>query len=134
MPEYQLKVLDQYIFTKKNPIIIGVKVIKNSLYKDSIVSANLYKDDLLVKTLNLGKITNIQKNRKDIDKANLNDEVCIKIIPLDDQKKYEYGKDFDSQWELKPYFSEEDKLKIEKYKIKNWFLFIINKRNLLLKK
>ena len=117
--EYQLFILDQYIFTKKNPIIIGVKVVKNCLYKDSIVNANLYKNEILEKTLNLGKITNIQKNKKELDKANLNEEICIKIIPLNDQKKYEYGKDFDSKWILEPYFSEEDKEKMKKYKIKN---------------
>lgn len=97
-PKCKLEILKQHIFTKKNPIIIGVKVIDKILVKGMI---------LKTKNIVLGEVVSIQKDNKALDEAKANNEVCIKIESKDD-KHYEYDKDFDYNDILETYYSKND--------------------------
>ena len=105
-PIAEMKIFPEYVFMTKNPILVGVKVLKNSIHCGSIVCV----DDKI-----LGKVTSIQKNREPLEKANKNAEVCIKIIQIDN-KKYEYGKDFNDEQIIKTYLSPSDQELMRKYK------------------
>lgn len=82
-----LQIIPKYIFNKKDPIIIGVKVINGSLHIGT---------PLCIPELNLfvGNIISIQHNNKDITIANTNMEVCIKIENNENQT-ITYGRQFD---------------------------------------
>ena len=69
-----LEILPQYIFNNKDPLVMGVKVLRGCLYKDTPICAIRETDNLF-----LGVVTSIQKNRVNVDKALKSDEVAIKI-------------------------------------------------------
>jgi translation initiation factor 5B len=67
-----LKILPQCIFNTKNPIVLGVEILEGELHLNtplSIPSLNLY----------VGKVINIQNNRKDVTVATKGLSVSIKI-------------------------------------------------------
>ena len=67
-------------------ILVGVKVVRGKLCKNTqLITLN--------KTL-LGKVTSIQKEKKDLDEAKVNDEVCIRIAHED---YVSYGRHFDHE-------------------------------------
>lgn len=105
MPSCELSIFEEYIFMKKNPILIGIKVLKNKLRKGVVLEAT--KDDKIVV---LGPVISIQKNRKDVEDAEKNDEVCIKI-----DTKVAYGEDFDHTYLLRTSYNDEDRDLIKKY-------------------
>lgn len=81
-----LKILKQYIFNKKDPIIIGVKIKDGTLKKGTplIISK---------KNLPIGKVVSIQYNKKELEQAESGKEVCIKIEPA--KESLTYGRHFD---------------------------------------
>jgi len=85
----KLKILPQYIFKTRDPIIIGVRVEEGILKKDTIVCTK-HNNDII----ELGKIVSIQVNNKEINEATKNKEVCIKIINIDESPKM-IGRHFD---------------------------------------
>lgn len=87
-----LAILPQYIFLKTTPLLFGVKVESGCLYKGAKIKA-VFKDDIV----ELGIVSNIQRDKKELIFANKGEEVCIKITS--DEKKH-YGKDFDSTYLL----------------------------------
>lgn len=87
-----LEILPQYIFNKKDPIIIGVKIINGELHKNTKICVPS-------KNIIVGTIKNIQNNNKDVDIAKINDEVAISISSIDD-KKYVFGRHFDESDKL----------------------------------
>jgi len=101
-----LMILKEYIFTKKNPIIIGVKVMKGILKKNIIIKA--IKDN---KECIIGKIIGIQQDNVDIDDISVNMDVCIKI-----ESDMEYSIDFDDTWTLHTYYDENTQYIIDKYR------------------
>lgn len=104
---FRLMILPEYIFIKKQPILFGVRVMEGSFAVGMVVEAA--KDN--VKLL-LGKIVSIQKNKKIIERAGINEEVCIKIESGD---PYEYGKHFDHTWSLYNFMTDEDRLLLKNY-------------------
>jgi translation initiation factor 5B len=88
-PKAKLEIIDQYVFIKKDPILVGVKVLDNEIKKGVILETNGRNGKLI-----LGKVISIQKDNKPVETAKMGEEVCIKIIAND--KKYEYGRDFNS--------------------------------------
>jgi translation initiation factor 5B len=89
-----LQILPQFIFRKKNPIIIGVKV------KEGVLKVNT---EVAIRKLGkIGKIISIQQNKKEIIEANKDMEVCIKI-----DSEMEYDKHFDSENILLSYVTDE---------------------------
>ena len=90
-----LKILPQFIFNKKSPLVFGVKIMDGQLHKNTPIT-------IPEKDIVLGKITSIQKNSKEISKTKVGDEVCIKIenhSTTDDAEnqpmQYTYGRQFD---------------------------------------
>lgn len=83
---FRLNILDKYIFKTKNPIIMGVRVESGILNRCNVATES---------GVVLGKIVSIQKDKKDRDDAKAQEEVCIRIDPLDDHdRKPEFGRDF----------------------------------------
>jgi translation initiation factor 5B len=107
VPRCELQILDQHIFMRRNPLVFGVIVTKNTVQKGMIIETNNNKI--------LGKITSIQKNKKPLDSAGEQEEVCIKIEP-ENNPKYEYGKDFDASNILKTHYRPEDVKAYNKFK------------------
>jgi translation initiation factor 5B len=64
----ELKILEQFIFMKSNPVLIGVKVIKNMLKLGAKLSA--VSGDI---NLCLGRVVSMQKNKKDVHIAKKNE-------------------------------------------------------------
>jgi len=89
---YKAGILPKYIFLKCSPLLFGIRIIDGKISVNSKVKATNGE-----KTLILGKVIGIQKNKKDVQFAVKNDEVCIKI---DNENKYEYGTDFNDSYVL----------------------------------
>lgn len=100
---YKLQILPKFIFLKKSPLMFGIKVLSGTLYLNTIICA---QKDYKIK---LGTVTSIQRKNKPVESATKNDEVCIRIE--DDSAKYEFGKHFNEEWILLPYF-DDNELKI----------------------
>ena len=96
----RLQILKNYIFHRKNPIIIGVRVTNGKLAKS--MNIGFLKGD---KTVLLGAVTKIEKNTKDILEAATGEEVCIKVETFN---TVEYGRNFDDENELVTYYNNED--------------------------
>ena len=81
----ELKIFSEFIFMKGGTgnIIMGVKVVNGVLYKGT---------PLICNNIILGNVIGIEKDKKQVDKAEKDDEVCIKINNIN---KYSYGKHFD---------------------------------------
>ena len=61
----------------------------------------------------LGKVTSIQKDKKDIDRATPSDKVCIKIESID--QKFTYGKHFTAVDSLKSVVSKKEMSTLKMY-------------------
>lgn len=99
MPPCELSIFEEYIFTKRNPIIVGVCVVKNKIRPGIILEA--IQGERIVQ---LGPIVSIQKNNKEVEEAKVGDEVCIKI-----DTKMEIGTDFDHCYILRTSYTVEDR-------------------------
>jgi len=82
-----LKILDNCIFNKKNPLVFGVEVLKGNLHIGTHLSdptSNTY----------IGKVVSIQNNHKDVEIGKKGSSICIKV---DNQENpnIAYGRQFD---------------------------------------
>ncbi|KAG9508790.1 Eukaryotic translation initiation factor 5B, partial [Fragariocoptes setiger] len=68
----KLKILPQYIFNKRDPIVIGVIVEDGVL----VPGTPLY---VPAKSVAIGRVTSMQLNHKEVESARKGDEICIKI-------------------------------------------------------
>jgi len=89
-----LEILDEHIYHNKNPIVIGVKVVKGTLHNNIQVKSN---DTGKL----LGTIVSIEKDSKPLQLAKENDRVCLKI-----NSKLSYNSDMKL---LKTYYTKEEK-------------------------
>lgn len=69
-----LSILPECIFNKKSPIIIGVKVVKGIL-KSGTPLCYYDKQEMV----EIGVISSMEKNHKQVDKAVVGEEVCVNI-------------------------------------------------------
>ena len=83
-----MKILPNCIFNNKNPIIIGVEIVDGILYKGTPICIPNKNH------IELGQITNIQINNKNIEFAEKNQEVAISITPNISTQHYSYGRHF----------------------------------------
>jgi len=77
----KLKILPQFIFNTRDPIVIGV-----------IVEAGVVREGTPIcvpskEFLDIGRVTSIEINHKQMDRATKGQEVCIKIEPTGDSPK-----------------------------------------------
>lgn len=85
----QLKVLPQFIFNSRDPIVMGV-----------IVEAGIIKEGTPIcvpsrEFVDLGIVTSIEVNHKSVESARKGMEVCIKIEPTSGDSPKMYGRHFD---------------------------------------
>ncbi len=89
-----LSIIPQCIFNKKSPIIIGIKVIKGIL---KIGTPICYKDNK--EMIEIGVISSMEKNHKQVDTAVVGEEVCVNITQKKEQH-YSFGRHFNEKNKL----------------------------------
>lgn len=103
--DFKLKIIPKYVFRDKDPIVMGVKVLEGKI-KKSRVQTKTSKG-----VIDLGKITSIELNRKQVDSADKNQEVCIKMELEDLMRRVQYKTHFNENDIIEPIY-ENDDLKI----------------------
>ncbi len=83
----ELEILPNCIFNRKNPIVIGVKIINGSLKTGTPLSTD---------TIVLGKVSKIEYNHKEKQRALLGEEVAISIEPLENECPV-FGRHFNAE-------------------------------------
>jgi translation initiation factor 5B len=99
-PKFTASIISKYVFNRKNPIVMGVRVLSGTVKLNSFVC-------IQHKELILGKIESIQYNKKDLDEATANKEVCLKIVSTTEHN-YEYGRDFTDKDTICNYYTQDD--------------------------
>lgn len=82
----KLQILSEHVYHNKSPFIFGVRILKGVLFPGTILA-------IPQKQMVVGTVTSIQKMRKEVDLAQMNEEVSIQI---ECSKNYIYGRHFDS--------------------------------------
>ncbi|XP_065075609.1 eukaryotic translation initiation factor 5B [Ochlerotatus camptorhynchus] len=85
----KLKILPQFVFNSRDPIVMGV-----------IVEAGIVKEGTPIcvpnkEFVDLGVVTSVEANHKQIEAARKGQEVCIKIEPLPGETPKMFGRHFD---------------------------------------
>ncbi|XP_035912424.1 eukaryotic translation initiation factor 5B [Anopheles stephensi] len=85
----KLKILPQFVFNSRDPIVMGV-----------IVEAGIVKEGTPITVpskefTDLGVVTSIEANHKQIESARKGQEVCIKIEPIPGETPKMFGRHFD---------------------------------------
>jgi len=86
----KLKVIPQYVFKTRDPIVIGV-----------IVEAGFLKEGTIIcvpskEFVDLGRVSSIEINHKPVDRATKGQEVCIKIDPIPGDAPKMFGRHFEA--------------------------------------
>ena len=97
---FKMEIIPKYIFHKKDPLIFGVKILSGVLKANALVQID--SSNVLI-----GIVESVEKNKKAVDEAKINDEVCIKIVSTV-QKNYTYDIDFNHTNILSSYITAED--------------------------
>ena len=100
----QIEIVPNCIFLKGSPLLIGFKVKKGVLNIGTKIKATSQKGNIVV----LGIVKSIEKDKKAIQTAHLNDEVCVKLDVID--KKVTYKVDFDETYKFETYRTKEDEM------------------------
>lgn len=85
----KLKILPQFIFNSRDPIVIGV-MVENGIVKEGTPICVPSKE-----FLEIGVVTSIEFNHKQVDNARKGQEVCIKIEPIPGESPKMYGRHFE---------------------------------------
>ncbi|KAF4669181.1 hypothetical protein FOL47_002662 [Perkinsus chesapeaki] len=85
-----LNIIPQYVFNKKDPIVVGVDVTEGTLR----LNTPLCVPDKGF--LEIGRVASIEKDHRPVEKAIKGDSVAIKIQPTAAQAHVTYGRHFDS--------------------------------------
>lgn len=105
----EIEIVPNCIFLKGSPLLIGFKVKKGVLNIGIKIKATSLKGNVVV----LGIVRSIEKDKKAIQSAQLNDEVCVKIEAID--KKVTYKVDFDETYKFETYRTKEDEMVIKMF-------------------
>ena len=117
----KFRILPNHVFTKRDPILVGVKVEAGTLHKNTpIVVPD--RENLFI-----GRITGIQRDSKEIETAGISDEVCVRIDATPGDAPKMVGRHFEESDQLVSRISREsiDLLKQwwrEDVSIKDWKL------------
>lgn len=84
-----LKVIPKYVFNKSDPILVGVKIKEGTLYLGT--NLRTINND---KFVDIGEVIEIRLNDKEVDKADKDNEVSIKIKT---NSNVMYGRHFDNK-------------------------------------
>ncbi len=105
----ELEILPNCVFLKTSPLLFGVKVKSGKLNIGTKLLAT--KDD---KSVVLGVVKSMEKERKPITVGEVKDEICIRVEMID--KKIVYKTDFDESYKVITYKSDQDKTICEIFK------------------
>ncbi|XP_019094116.1 PREDICTED: eukaryotic translation initiation factor 5B [Camelina sativa] len=86
-------------FNKKDPIILGVKVVDGILKIGTPICVPSRE------FIDIGRIASIEKNRNPVDYAEKGDEVAIKIVASNREEQKTFGRHFDKKDELVSHIS-----------------------------
>lgn len=86
----KLRVLPQFIFNSRDPIVMGVSVEAGVLKQGTplCVPSKGFVD--------IGVVTSIEMNHKSVDSAKKGQEICIKIEPIPGESPKMYGRHFEA--------------------------------------
>lgn len=106
----KLKVLPQFIFNSRDPIVMGVTIEAGVLRQGTplCVPNKGFVD--------IGIVTSIEMNHKSVDSAKKGQEICIKIEPIPGESPKMYGRHFEA---TDPLVSKITRASIDA--LKNWF-------------
>lgn len=85
----KLKVLPQFVFNSRDPIVAGV-MVEAGILKEGTPICVPSKE-----FVELGVVTSIEINHKQVDTARKGQEVCIKIDPIPGESPKMFGRHFD---------------------------------------
>ncbi|KAK3100060.1 hypothetical protein FSP39_014100 [Pinctada imbricata] len=85
----KLRVLPQFIFNSRDPIVVGV-CVEAGFVKEGTPLCVPSKEGV-----ELGRVVSVENNHKPVDKATKGMEVCIKIDPIPGDAPKMYGRHFD---------------------------------------
>ncbi|KAL7049704.1 hypothetical protein ACKWTF_003828 [Chironomus riparius] len=90
----KLKILPQFIFNSRDPIVMGVMVEAGIVKEGTPICVVRTKDDK-TETEILGIVASIENNHKTVPTARKGLEVCIKIEPVPGETPKMFGRHFD---------------------------------------
>ncbi|XP_075772977.1 eukaryotic translation initiation factor 5B [Pelodiscus sinensis] len=86
----KMKILPQFIFNSRDPIVMGVTVEAGQVKQGTLIcvpSKNFVE---------IGIVTSIEVNHKQVDVAKKGQEVCVKIEPIPGESPKMYGRHFEA--------------------------------------
>ncbi|XP_023309007.2 eukaryotic translation initiation factor 5B [Lucilia cuprina] len=86
----KLKILPQFIFNSRDPIVMGV-MVENGIVKVGTPICVPSKE-----FVDIGIVTSIESNHKQIESARKGQEICIKIEPIPGESPKMFGRHFDA--------------------------------------
>ncbi|XP_075904660.1 eukaryotic translation initiation factor 5B [Nelusetta ayraudi] len=86
----KVKVLPQFIFNSRDPIVMGV-IIEGGVLKQGTPLCVPSKG-----FVDIGVVTSIEMNHKSVDSAKKGQEVCVKIEPIPGESPKMYGRHFEA--------------------------------------
>lgn len=87
----KLKVLPQFVFNSRDPIVMGV-MVESGIVKEGTPICVPSKE-----FVDLGIVTSIENNHKTVETARKGQEICIKIEPIPGEAPKMYGRHFDEK-------------------------------------
>ncbi|XP_050529570.1 eukaryotic translation initiation factor 5B [Daktulosphaira vitifoliae] len=87
----KLKVLPQFVFNSRDPIVMGV-IVESGIVKEGTPLCVPSKE-----FVDLGIVTSIENNHKPVESARKGQEICIKIEPIPGEAPKMYGRHFDEK-------------------------------------
>lgn len=85
----KIRVMPQYIFNSRDPIVVGV-CVEAGFIKEGTPLCVPSKE-----FVEIGRVTSIENNHKNVDVAKKGQEVCIKIEPIPGEAPKMFGRHFD---------------------------------------
>ncbi|XP_073840916.1 eukaryotic translation initiation factor 5B [Musca autumnalis] len=86
----KLKILPQFIFNSRDPIVMGV-MVENGIVKVGTPICVPSKE-----FVDIGIVTSIESNHKQLETARKGQEICIKIEPIPGESPKMYGRHFEA--------------------------------------
>ncbi|XP_011689490.1 PREDICTED: eukaryotic translation initiation factor 5B [Wasmannia auropunctata] len=87
----KLRILPQYVFNSRDPIVIGV-MVEAGIVKEGTPLCVPSKD-----FVDLGMVTSVEYNHKPVESARKGQEVCIKIEPVPGEAPKMFGRHFEAK-------------------------------------
>lgn len=85
----KLKILPQFVFNTRDPIVVGVSVEAGTVKDGTPICVPARE------CLEIGRVTSIEINHKQVDRATKGQEVCIKIEPIPGDSPKLLGRHFE---------------------------------------